>query len=151
MRHAHALRLLAMLEEVPRGHVEDLVASKFSLDAVSLRDTEIKKARLRANIWVYLIMVPELAVGLSLLVGVYLVAQGQLTVGGLVAFIATTTVLRWPTESVGFLLSMTLDAKTAVERFFEVLDAPIEITDPENPKTIAEPHGRLEFRDVHFR
>jgi ATP-binding cassette subfamily B protein len=46
---------------------------------------------------------------------------------------------------------MTLDAKTAVQRFFEVLDAPIEITDPENPKTIAKPKGRLEFVDVHFR
>ena len=141
----HGIRVL---KAFGRG---DVAAAKFSRDAMSLRETEIKKAGLRANIWIYLIMVPELAIGLSLLVGVYLVAQGQLTVGGLVAFIATTTVLRWPTESIGFLLSMTLDAKTAVERFFEVLDAPIEITDPANPKTIAEPLGRLEFKDVHFR
>jgi ATP-binding cassette subfamily B protein len=60
-------------------------------------------------------------------------------------------VLRWPTESVGFLLSMTLDAKTSVERFFEVIDAPVDISDPENPETIAAPMGRLEFNDVHFR
>jgi ATP-binding cassette subfamily B protein len=75
----------------------------------------------------------------------------QLTVGGLIAFFATTTVLRWPTESIGFLLSMTLDAKTAVQRFFEVLDAPVEITDPESPKTIKDPRGRLVFKDVHFK
>ena len=46
---------------------------------------------------------------------------------------------------------MTLDAKTAIQRFFEVLDTPVDIADPENPRTIVEPHGRLEFKDVHFR
>jgi ATP-binding cassette subfamily B protein len=46
---------------------------------------------------------------------------------------------------------MTLDAKTAVERFFEVLDAPIEISDPENPQTVTAPAGRLEFKDVRFK
>jgi ATP-binding cassette subfamily B protein len=46
---------------------------------------------------------------------------------------------------------MTLDAKTAIQRFFEVLDTPVDIADPENPKTITDPHGRLEFKDVHFR
>jgi ATP-binding cassette subfamily B protein len=126
-------------------------ADKFSRDASNLRSTELKKAGLIANIWIYLILIPEFAVGLSLLIGVWLVSTDQLTVGGLVAFFATTTVLRWPTESVGFLLSMTLDAKTAVERFFEVLDAPVEITDPEKAKKIKKPQGRLVFKDVHFR
>lgn len=126
-------------------------AGKFSTDAANLRTTELKKAGLIANIWIYLILIPEFAVGLSLLIGVWLVSTDQLTVGGLVAFFATTTVLRWPTESVGFLLSMTLDAKTAVERFFEVLDAPVEITDPAKAKTIKKPQGRLVFKDVHFR
>ena len=141
----HGIRVL---KAFGRG---DHAAKKFAKDALDLRSTELKKAGLIANIWLYLIMLPELAVGISMLVGVFLVADGQLSVGGLIAFFATTTVLRWPTESIGFLLSMTLDAKTAVQRFFEVLDAPVEITDPENPKTITEPKGRLVFKDVHFK
>ena len=141
----HGIRVLKALG---RG---DFAAEKFARDARRLRGTEVKKAGLIADIWIYLILVPEIAVGLSLLVGVWLVAQGQMSVGALVAFFATTTVLRWPTESVGFLLSMTLDAKTAIERFFEVLDAPVEIEDPETPKTIAEPAGRLEFKNVNFK
>jgi ATP-binding cassette subfamily B protein len=68
-----------------------------------------------------------------------------------VAFFATATVLRWPTESIGFLLSMTLDAKTAIQRFFEVIDEPVLIEDPEVAKTISSPMGRLEFKNVHFR
>lgn len=126
-------------------------SEKFSKDAATLRATELSKARLIAGIWIDLILIPEVAVGLSLLVGIWLISTGQMTVGGLVAYFATTTALRWPTESVGFLLSMNLDAKTAVERFFEVLDAPIEITDPERPKTVVTPTGRLVFKDVHFR
>jgi len=126
-------------------------AGKFVNEARGLRATELKKAGLIANIWVYLLLIPESAIALSMLVGVFLVADGSLTVGGLIAFFATATVLRWPTESIGFLLSMTLDAKTAVQRFFEVIDEPVLIEDPANPKTIEKPTGRLVFKDVHFR
>lgn len=141
----HGIRVL---KAFGRG---DHAASKFAKEAKDLRSTELKKAGLIANIWVYLLLIPESAIALSMLVGVFLVADGSLTVGGLVAFFATATVLRWPTESIGFLLSMTLDAKTAVQRFFEVIDEPVGIEDPANPKTIKEPKGRLEFKDVHFR
>jgi ATP-binding cassette subfamily B protein len=141
----HGIRVL---KAFGRG---DHAASKFAKEAKDLRSTELKKAGLIANIWVYLLLIPESAIALSMLVGVFLVADGSLTVGGLVAFFATATVLRWPTESIGFLLSMTLDAKTAVQRFFEVVDEPVGIEDPVNPKTIRDPKGRLEFKDVHFR
>jgi ATP-binding cassette subfamily B protein len=46
---------------------------------------------------------------------------------------------------------MTLDAKTAIQRFFEVIDEPVLIQDPEVAKTISSPTGRLEFKNVHFR
>ncbi|MGA1171991.1 MAG: ABC transporter ATP-binding protein, partial [Aquiluna sp.] len=44
-----------------------------------------------------------------------------------------------------------LEAKTATERFFEVMDEVNPIVDPENPKQVADPKGLLEFHDVHFR
>lgn len=141
----HGIRVL---KAFGRG---DHAASKFAKEAKDLRSTELKKAGLIANIWVYLLLIPESAIALSMLVGVFLVADGSLTVGGLVAFFATATVLRWPTESIGFLLSMTLDAKTAVQRFFEVIDEPVGIEDPVKPQTIKDPKGRLEFKNVHFR
>lgn len=126
-------------------------AKQFSKQANDLRGTELTKAKAVAKIWLYLMMLPEFAVGLSMLAGVWLVSQGELTVGALVAFFATAMVLRWPTESLGFLLSMSLEAKTATTRFFEVIDEPDLITEPMNPKTIENPKGRLEFKDVNFR
>ncbi len=123
----------------------------FSSQAEDLRGTEIEKARAIAGIWLWLLLVPDVTFALSLLGGVWLAADGQLTAGDLVAFFATATVLRWPVESIGYLLSMTFDARTAADRFFEVMDEINTITDPEDPATIASPEGRLVFDDVHFR
>lgn len=124
---------------------------EFSEQAEALRGTEIKKAKAIAGIWLWLLLVPDVAFALCLLAGIWLASQGQLTVGQLFAFFATATVLRFPIESIGFLLSMTFDTRTAVDRFFEVMDSENTITDPAHPKTIAEPHGALSFNGVHFR
>ena len=123
----------------------------FAEQAESLRGTEIEKSRAIAGIWLWLLLVPDVAFALCLVAGVWLASQGELSVGGLVAFFATATVLRWPVESVGFLLSMTFDTRTATDRFFDVLDAPNSITDPEQAVTIEHPRGRLAFENVHFR
>ena len=125
-------------------------ADQFATQASELRNTEINKAKAVANIWLYLIMIPEFALGLALLAGIWFTANGEMTVGTLVAFVATAMVLRWPTESLGFLLGMTLEAKTATTRIFEVLDEPDLIADPVSRKIIREPKGLLEFHDVHF-
>jgi len=124
---------------------------EFSEQAEALRGTEIEKAKAIAGIWLWLLLVPDVAFALCLLAGIWLASQGDLTVGQLFAFFATATVLRFPIESIGFLLSMTFDTRTAVDRFFEVMDSENTIRDPEHPETIAEPHGALAFNDVHFR
>jgi ATP-binding cassette, subfamily B, bacterial len=123
----------------------------FANQADELRGTEIRKAKAIAGIWLWLLLVPDVTFAIGLLVGVWLSVNGQLSVGELVAFFATATVLRWPVESIGFLLSMTFDTRTAVDRYFEVLDSVNEITDAEQPTTVASPHGRLVFDNVHFR
>jgi ATP-binding cassette subfamily B protein len=124
---------------------------KFEAQAEQLRGTEIAKAKAIAGIWLWLLLVPDVAFGICLVVGVYFASQGQLSVGDLVAFFATATVLRFPIESIGFLLSMTFDTRTAADRFFDVLDTPNTIKDPVEPKTIPSPHGELTFDNVHFR
>lgn len=123
----------------------------FASQAESLRGTEIEKAKAIAGIWLWLLLVPDVAFALCLVAGVWLAGDGQLTVGELVAFFATATVLRFPVESIGFLFSMTFDARTATDRFFDILDAPNTITDPDLPVSVGEPLGRLAFEDVHFR
>jgi len=124
---------------------------EFAKQAEELRGTEIEKAKAISKLWLWLLLVPDVAFALCLLGGIALAADGQLTVGQLFAFFATATVLRWPVESIGFLLSMTFDTRTAADRFFEVMDSVNTVTDPEEPATIDEPRGRLVFESTHFR
>ena len=124
---------------------------KFTRQAETLRETELDKARAVGWIWFWLVLLPDIAFALCLGAGIYLVAMGQLGVGELVAFFAMTTILRWPVESIGFLFSFMLDARTATDRIFEVFDEHNPIVDPDEPKTIAEPRGELAFEGVHFR
>ncbi len=125
--------------------------SGFRDQAESLRSTELAKARLDANIWVWIFIVPTTALALCLVLGVWLAAQGQLSVGELVAFFATATVLAWPIESIGFMLAFALDARTATDRFFDILDTKNTIVDPEQPRSLDKPRGELAFNNVHFR
>jgi ATP-binding cassette subfamily B protein len=124
---------------------------RFESQAEQLRGTEIEKAKAIAGIWLYLTLIPDMAFGVCLVVGVWLASTGASSVGELVAFFATGTVLLFPIWSMGYFLAMTLDAKTATLRFFEVIDSQNTIRDPDQPRTVSAAQGRLVFRDVHFR
>ncbi|MHA6670010.1 ABC transporter ATP-binding protein [Homoserinimonas sp. A447] len=141
----HGIRVLKAF-----GRGKDALRN-FGNQAEGLRTTEIEKAKAVAGIWLWLLLVPDVTFALGLLGGVWLAASGELSVGELVAFFATATVLRFPVESIGFLLSMTFDTRTAVDRYFEVMDSVNTITDSDQPQTIGEPVGRLVFDDLHFR
>lgn len=96
----------------------------------TLRGTELHKARLLSAIWAVIVTLPELAIGAALVLGTVQVADGELSAGTLVAFLSTALALRWPVDSIGFLLAMSQDAATATERYFEVMDE-----DPEGEGT----------------
>ncbi|WP_156726196.1 ABC transporter ATP-binding protein [Streptomyces apocyni] len=121
----------------------------------TLRGTELHKARLLAGIWAAIVLLPELAVGAALVLGTVQVADGTLSAGTLVAFLSTALALRWPVESIGFLLAMSQEAATATDRYFEVLDAePESASDrPAGERIPGRPAGSagLQFHGVRFR
>ncbi|WP_079186125.1 ABC transporter ATP-binding protein [Streptomyces sp. CB01580] len=109
-----------------------------------LRETELGKARLLAGIWAVITTVPELAIGAALVLGTIQVADGGLSAGTLVAFLSTALALRWPIESIGFLLAMSQESATATERYFEVMDVAEERDDLSEPTGPAEATGPTE-------
>ncbi|MFH8992556.1 ABC transporter ATP-binding protein [Streptomyces sp. NPDC017940] len=121
----------------------------------TLRGTELAKARLLAAINGVIMTLPELAIGAALVLGSVQVADGDLSTGTLVAFLSTALALRWPVESIGFLLAMSQEAATATERYFEVLDAePESDTGPERkpePDPGPVPVDGIRFDAVQFR
>ncbi|MGY3204162.1 ABC transporter ATP-binding protein [Streptomyces sp. TE5632] len=120
-----------------------------------LRGTELHKARLLASIMSVIVTLPELAIGTTLVLGTMRVADGDLSAGTLVAFLSTALALRWPVDSIGFLLAMSQEAATATERYFEVMDAKEESPGPDAARASAAPEsggdGGLRFHDVTFR
>lgn len=124
---------------------------KFTRQAETLRETEISKAKAVGWIWFWLVLLPDIAFALCLGAGIYLVSVGEIDTAALIAFFAMATILRWPVESIGFLFSFLVDARTATDRIFEVFDEQNTIVDPENPVLIAEPRGELVFEGARFR
>ncbi|MGW2783940.1 ABC transporter ATP-binding protein [Streptomyces populi] len=103
----------------------------------TLRGTELVKARLLAAIWGVIVTLPEFAIGAALVLGTVQVADGRLSAGTLVAFLSTALALRWPVDSIGFLIAMSQEAGTATERYFEVMDAIPESDGATAPGTAA--------------
>ncbi|MGW7514198.1 ABC transporter ATP-binding protein [Streptomyces sp. NPDC054796] len=101
-------------------------ARAFASLARKVRTSELRKARLMAALWAVMTVLPELAIGATLVLGTVQVADGGLSAGTLVAFLSTVLALRWPTESIGFLLAMSNEAAAATERYFEVMNEPTE-------------------------
>ncbi|MFC9243392.1 ABC transporter ATP-binding protein [Streptomyces sp. NPDC057136] len=116
-----------------------------------LRGTELGKARLLAGIWALITTIPELAIGAALVLGTIQVADGALSAGTLVAFLSTALALRWPVESIGFLLAMSQESATATERYFEVMDVAEERgADGDGRGREADEPGMV-FEGVEFR
>lgn len=122
----------------------------FNGQAEELRQTEIAKAKHQATFSMVVTLLPELALGSGLVVGIMLVADGQLSIGALVAFFATAAVIAAPVEFSGMLLAMALTAKSALDRHFEVMDSQNTITSPAVPRRPAELKGALSFKNVTF-
>ncbi|MFF8772874.1 ABC transporter ATP-binding protein [Kitasatospora sp. NPDC015120] len=139
------------------------MAERFHEQSAVLRRTELDKAGMLANLWSIVIGLPELALGCALAVGAYLVAHDELSAGALVAFLSTALTVRWPIESLGWLMAYSNEAATATDRFFEVLDeADAEPAEPVRPAlttvptprtaptTVTTPDG-IRFTGVRFR
>jgi ATP-binding cassette subfamily B protein len=122
----------------------------FTLQAEELRATEVTKARHLAVFSMVVTLLPELALGTGLMVGLWLAATNQITVGALAAFFATAAAVANPVEMSGALVGMALTAKTAIDRHYEVRDEPVSIADPKEPRRLARPRGALAFRSVRF-
>ncbi|NED80622.1 ABC transporter ATP-binding protein [Streptomyces sp. SID11233] len=130
-------------------------ALAFRALAQRLRATELDKARLLAGIWALITTIPELAIGAALVLGTIEVADGGLSAGTLVAFLSTALALRWPVESIGFLLAMCQESASATDRFFEVMDVAEEketATDrAAGPSGTESGAGGMVFEGVRFR
>ena len=131
-----------------RTAVED---ERFKERAAGVRDAGVRRAVTGMIFFASLGLLSALGVALVYGVGGYMVIQGTLTIGTIVAlaaylgslYVALQTLTNAPVD---FATSM-----VSFERVFEVLDLPHEIVEKPDAKVLKDVHGMLEFDDVTFR
>ena len=128
-----------------------LMADHFETGARQLRASAIEAARLQGRFWPLIDLVPNVALGVVLLVGGLAVGHGSLTLGGLVAFLSLVLMLVWPIESLGRILADAQEAAAASRRVFEVLDTEPAITDRPAAVPLVSSAGLLRLSGVGFR
>jgi ATP-binding cassette, subfamily B, bacterial len=103
-------------------------AGQHGAQASEVYTTQVSKARMRGTFWAGLDLIPNVVIGLIVLLGSIATAHHALTLGGLVAFITLTLELVWPIEAMGYILASGQEAGTAAQRVYEILDTEPAIT-----------------------
>jgi len=98
-------------------------------------------------------LIENLSVLGSVLVWVYggwLVIEGEIALGSLVAFTMYLMMIQMPFRFLGWMLMLEQRAKASAGRIFEILDETSEIKDKENKVEIEKLKGEVSFKNVHF-
>jgi ATP-binding cassette, subfamily B, bacterial len=133
-----------------------LLLGRFVEQAKALRSHNLDAIALRARTWTQFTLLPTLTIGVILLVGGLAVSRGQLTIGGLIAFMTYLLMLIWPLDAFGWTLAMSEEATTASTRLAEVFDADREIADRPHAVDLTANgrpavQGAIRFEQVGFR
>jgi ATP-binding cassette subfamily B protein len=95
-------------------------------------------------------IVPNLILLATLLAGVLAVGSGDLTLGGLFAFVSYILILVFPLEALGWILAMAQEAMTAADRVYDVIDTPPVVDDRPDAVELPEVHGHIRLEGVRF-
>ena len=113
--------------------------------------TGMRLALIRALALPLLVLSGGIAMFVLISVGGGLVLEGTLSVGDLVAFTALLTVLLPPLRSLGWMMSVLQRGRAALERIFELIDAPVDRPEGSAGKVPAAGRGpALELRNLKF-
>jgi ATP-binding cassette subfamily B protein len=102
---------------------------KFSDRSYKVFEASVAAARTRAVYIPLIAFIPNLAVAFLLYYGGRQYIQGDLTLGALVAFYSYLMMLVYPAQVIGWLTGLAQRAIASGERVYEVLDAPVELTE----------------------
>jgi ATP-binding cassette, subfamily B, bacterial len=135
--------------------VKSFAAERRQIDQLATSARRLQWANLatvdaRARFTPLMENLPRVGLVVVLFYGGWLVIEGQIQLGALVAFNAYILMMQTPFRLLGFFLMLQQRAAASAERIYEMLDEPVEIVDRPGAVDLADPVGRIEFRDVRF-
>lgn len=129
---------------------ENAEIDRFKAENEKWFELSAKSAKVEAVNAPMLDMIANLGTVFIIWYGGWLVIQGQLTLGELVAFTTYLAMLVRPIRLMGRIIPMFAIAAAAGERIFGILDAPVEVADLPGSSPLPRLNGRVEFQDVSF-
>ncbi|MGX7348312.1 ABC transporter ATP-binding protein [Aerococcus vaginalis] len=94
--------------------------------------------------------ITEIGIAMVIWLGAGQISAGNLQVGDVVAFIEYVFEALFSLSLFSTIFLMYPRAAVSSERLQEIIDMPISVQNPENPKTETDGSGRLEFKNVSF-
>ncbi len=130
---------------------EEFQNGKFNVSNTDYKDQMIFTSGIWAKYFPLMEFLGNLCVVVMLSFGGYLVINGSLTPGELVAFYSLVGFVLWPIMSLGFTINMFSQSKASGERLLEVLEVKEEIQEKEDAYAPERLLGEVEFKNVSLR
>jgi ATP-binding cassette, subfamily B, multidrug efflux pump len=125
-------------------------STRFAVANADLTDVSLRAGRLMSSLFPTVGLIVNLSSIAVLWVGADRVADGNLQVGSLVAYLSYLTQILMSVVMVTFMLSMIPRSSVAADRIVGVLDTESSVRPPESPVTALTEAGTIQFRGVSF-
>ncbi|MBV8993975.1 MAG: ABC transporter ATP-binding protein [Pseudonocardiales bacterium] len=123
---------------------------RFAAQSIGSVNAELAATRLGAMFSPLVDLVQVLGVLTILGVGIWELTAGNITLGGLLAFLVFLSQLYGPVQGLGALSTSLFAAAAAAERIIELLDEQPSVTAPQYPIPIGRACGQLRLEQVGF-
>ncbi len=137
---------LAGIAVVKSYALEDARSAAFGRRSESYLATNVKMASVRGQMMPLLGAFGAIGTVIVLWKGGQMVAQGELTIGALLAFNLFVGLLVWPTLALGWTMSLFQRGAASYKRVQELMAAPPTLLDGVDPAPTQPVHGELELR-----
>jgi len=138
------------LETIKALGAEGVMQRKWESSAAFLARTGARLRLLSSSTLNSALWTQQLVTVGIIVIGVYLIANGQLSMGGLIACSMLSSRAMAPIGQVAGLLTQYHNATTALTSLNEILKNPVERPDDANFLSRASFRGEIEFKDVSF-
>ncbi|ELK44252.1 ABC transporter ATP-binding protein [Halobacillus sp. ACCC02827] len=127
---------------------ENFEIGRFSDSSSDYRSKFITSSNIWAKFFPLMEFIGNVSVVALLAYGGYLVVNGSLQLGELVAFFSLVWYILGPLMNIGFVINLFSQAKASGERLLEILEAEEDIQEREDALSVDRLNGHVTFRDV---
>jgi ATP-binding cassette subfamily C protein LapB len=150
LRNATLVESLTAIETIKSQGAESVVQSKWERANAFLARTNVRMRALSASALYGTATLTQLVAVSVIVIGVYLIADKQMTMGALIAATMLASRALAPAGQIVGLLMQYQGARTALESLNQIMDKPVERAAGETFIQRPQLRGDIEFRNVKF-